>query len=303
MNICIFSGNNPSAVFAKASIFMNCKIQTMCVNTGISVIFTPTEAMDEDCVKILYYHHENLTICQRVVGIRMNEENKNFLSKQIEANFSEVNIQKRRWERLDNNNMSSESLQLLQAPLCFVVYAYDYFNCIHEVEIYTNLSLLEKFERFFEKVPHDSYIVFILNRRNAPFVSHFVKALLRQLGRKVPINAVRDQDIVQTWLSNNEARRDLIAHASTLKDMKAEFVVNLSPNVLSLENISVRRNVTSRYTDICLPNPSHDELKAMKCFGSDKFKQSDGSYSTHRDNMDKYLKITNFEEKRMGAFR
>jgi hypothetical protein len=37
------------------------------------VSFTPPEVMDEDCLKILYYHHENFTMCQRVVEIRMNE--------------------------------------------------------------------------------------------------------------------------------------------------------------------------------------------------------------------------------------
>ena len=255
----------------------------MCVKTNVRVSFSPPEVTDEDCLKILYYHHQNFTICQRVVEITMNEENEDS-SKQLEPDFSEVYFQKRCFRDY------------------FVVYGFDYSHGIYEVDIYASLSLLEKFARFFEKIPQYSSIAFII-QRNTPFVPLFVEALLRQLGRKAPINAKYDPDKVETWLYNNEARRDLIAHASTLKDMKAEFVVNLSPNVLSLENISVRRNVTSRYTDICLPNPSHDELKAMKCFGSDKFKQSDGSYSTHRDNMDKYLKITNFEEKRMGAFR
>jgi hypothetical protein len=69
----IFSGSNPLVMFAKASIIMNCKIQTMCVKTNVSVSFTPPEVIDEDCLKILYYHHQNFTMCQRVVEIRMNE--------------------------------------------------------------------------------------------------------------------------------------------------------------------------------------------------------------------------------------
>ena len=69
----IFSGSNQFIMFAKAAILTNCKIQTMCVKTNIIVSFTPPEVTDEDCLKILYYHHQNVTMCQRVVDIRMNE--------------------------------------------------------------------------------------------------------------------------------------------------------------------------------------------------------------------------------------
>ena len=75
MHFHILSGSNPFVVFAKASIIMNCKIQTMCVKTNIRVSVTPPEVMDGDCIKILYYHHENFTMCQRVVEIRKNEQN------------------------------------------------------------------------------------------------------------------------------------------------------------------------------------------------------------------------------------
>ena len=75
MNVHILSGWNPVFVFAKASIFMNCKIQTMCVKPNIRMKFTPPELLDEDCLKILYYHHKNIAMCQRVVEIRMNEGN------------------------------------------------------------------------------------------------------------------------------------------------------------------------------------------------------------------------------------
>ena len=74
-HIHIFSGSNPLVMFAKASIILNCKIQTMCVKTNIRVSFTPPEVMDENCIKILHYHHENFTMCQRVVEIRKNEQN------------------------------------------------------------------------------------------------------------------------------------------------------------------------------------------------------------------------------------
>ena len=93
MNFHIFSGKNPFVVFAKASIIMNCKIQTMCVKTNIRVSFTPPKVMDEDCLKILYYHHEDFTMCQRVVEIRMNEGNEDS-SKQLEPDLSKVHIQK-----------------------------------------------------------------------------------------------------------------------------------------------------------------------------------------------------------------
>ena len=65
---------------------MNCKIQTLCVKTNVSVSFTPPDVMDEDCLKILYYHHQNFAMCQRVVEIRMNDGNEDS-SKQLEPDF------------------------------------------------------------------------------------------------------------------------------------------------------------------------------------------------------------------------
>ena len=89
VNFHILSGKNPFVGFAEASIIMNCKIQTMCVKTNIRVSFTPPEVMDENCIKILYYHHENFTMCQRVVEIRMNEGIVDS-SKQMEFYFIQV---------------------------------------------------------------------------------------------------------------------------------------------------------------------------------------------------------------------
>ena len=91
MNICIFSGIDPFVVFAEACILMNWKIQTMCVKTNTCVSFTPPGAKDEDFVKILYYHHENFTICQRVVKIRLNERNEES-SNQLQPDFSVINV-------------------------------------------------------------------------------------------------------------------------------------------------------------------------------------------------------------------
>merc|ERR1719362_704033 len=51
------TGTNPFDVLARASIFLNCKIQTMFVKTNVSVSFTPPEVMNEHCLKMLYYHH------------------------------------------------------------------------------------------------------------------------------------------------------------------------------------------------------------------------------------------------------
>ena len=65
----------------------------MCVKTNIRVSFTPPKVTDEICVKIVYYHHGNFTICQRVVEIGMNE-GINDTSKQLGPNFSEVYSQK-----------------------------------------------------------------------------------------------------------------------------------------------------------------------------------------------------------------
>ena len=140
------------------------------------------------------------------------------------------------------------------------------------------------------------------------FVTFFVKALLRHLGRKTPVMAVGDEniscyrsilclkgpDIVQTWLYNNEPRRDLVAHLSTLKNMKAEFIINLSlfnPHTVPEYNkISSARNATSKYSNIFLPTPTTDEYEAVTFLSSKKNKESDEAYSIHRSKMEKYLR-------------
>ena len=144
MNFHILSGKDPFVGFAEASILMNCKIQTLCVKTNTRVCFTPPEVTDDDCIKILYYHHDNFTMCQRVAEIRMNEGNKD-LSKQMEPDISEV--EKLPWKFRKH----------------YSVYGYDSSHALYEVEIYARLSVLQKFERFFEKIPHDSSIAFIHN--------------------------------------------------------------------------------------------------------------------------------------------
>ena len=279
INIHMFTGSNPLVVFAKASMLRNCKIQTLCVKTNIRVSFTPPEVMDEDCVKILYYHHQNFTMCQRVVDIRLNEGNDDS-SKQLEPDFSEV----------------------FAATLprdYYLVYGYDYSHCIYEVDEFKGLSLLQKFERFFEKIPHDASVAFI-NPWNSPWVPHFVKALLRHLGRKPPIDAKNDPDIVQTWL--NEPRRDLIAHSSTLNNMKTKFIINL--DYYSYEQLSAARNATSQYTFIFLSIPSQDERKAMTFLSSEKNKQSDEAYPIHKNNLENYLSRTDrYRESSISYFR
>ena len=91
MNSHILLGDDPFVVFAEAAIFMNCKIQTMCVKPNIRMSFTPPEVLDEDCLKILYYHHQNFTMCQRVVEIRMNEGNMDS-SKQMGLDFLVIKV-------------------------------------------------------------------------------------------------------------------------------------------------------------------------------------------------------------------
>ena len=66
----------------------------MCVKTNITVSYAPPEVMDEDCVKILYYHHQNFTICQRVVEIRMNEGYMDS-SQQMELDFLVIKVPER----------------------------------------------------------------------------------------------------------------------------------------------------------------------------------------------------------------
>ena len=266
MNIHVFPGSSPFVVFAQASILMNSKIQTMCVKTNTGVRFTPPEVMDEGCIKMLYYDNQNFTMCQRVLEIKMNEGSKD-LSKQKEPDFSDL------CNLLNSNEVFKDY---------YVVYGY--FHGVYEVKIYTSLSVLQKFERFFLKIPDDSSIAFVFNQRNF-LVPLFVKALARQLGRKPPIDAEYDQDIVQIWLSNNEPRKDLIVHSSTLDNMKTEYIVNLS----SIHERNETRNAKSQYSHIFIPTPSRDELEAMKFLGSEKNKQSDEAYSMYRSKFEKYL--------------
>ena len=82
---------NPFVAFAEASILMNCRIQTMCVKTNISMSFTSPEVLVEDCLKILYHHHQTFTMCQRLVEIRMNDGNEDS-SKQLEPDFLVIKV-------------------------------------------------------------------------------------------------------------------------------------------------------------------------------------------------------------------
>ena len=277
MNVYTFSGSDPFMVFAEASILMNCKIQILWVQTNISVCFTPPEMMDEYCQKILYYYHQNFAMCQTVVEIRTSEDRDS--SKQMEPNLAEECLQKKNWRLFRDY---------------FVIARYSYSQCIYEVDIYTSFTVLQKFEKLFEKIPQDSSIAFIFILGNAPFVPVFVRALSRQFGRKAPIDAKNDPDIVQTWLSNNEPRTDLIAHSSALKNMKTKFITNLSSNLLTPEEISATQNVTSQYTHICLPAPSKNEHKAMIYFSSEKHSDQDWQKNWHRQNLKNYLRRTNF---------
>jgi hypothetical protein len=218
-------------------------------------------------------------MCQRVVEITMNKVD-NDSRKQMEPDFSEVCIQKMQWKLFRDY---------------YVVYGYDHSHGTYEVEIYTSLSVSQKFEKFVEKISHDSSIAFILNQTNAPFVPLFVQALLKHLGRKSPIDAENDSDIVQTWLSNNEHRRDIFATSLALNwNWKAKFIINLSSKLLSNEQMFGVRNAISQYSHICLPTPSKDELKAMTFLSSGKNKQTDQYYTMHRNNMEKYLRRTDF---------
>ena len=177
MNIHISSGNNPFVVLAKASFLTKCKIQTLSVKSNISVSFTPPEVMHEDCVKMLYYQCEEFTVCQRVAKIEMNNGNNDF-SKQMGPEFTQL-----------FKKMHSQLFKDYH-----VVYGYDYSHGIYEFEINKHIPLLQKFERFFEKIPHDSSIVFVFNGMNSSFIPLLVKALLRLLGRKTPIISMPAED-------------------------------------------------------------------------------------------------------------
>ena len=122
------------------------------------------------------------------------------------------------------------------------------------------------------------------------FVPLFVKALLIQLERNPPIDAKYDPDIVQTWLSNNEPRKDLIAHSSALNNVKAEFIINLTS---IHERKFATRNAKSQYSHIFLPTPSRDEHEAMSFLTSENYKQSDEASPMYRNKMEKYLRRKN----------
>ena len=123
---------------------------------------------------------------------------------------------------------------------------------------------------------------------SSSFEPHFVKALLRHLGRRPPIDAKNDPDIVQIWLSYNEPRRDLIAHSSALYNMKAKFIIRLSYLTL-YEQVSTAQHATSQYTNIYL-EPSPDEKIAMKFLSAEKNKQSEEAYSIYWNNFEQYLR-------------
>ena len=89
----------------------------------------------------------------------------------------------------------------------------------------------------------------------------------------------------------NEPRRDLIAHSSTLKNVKTKFIINL---IIKYDQVqtSAARNATSQYAFIFLPFPLPDEETAIKFLSAEKNKQSDEAYSMHRNNLEQYLRRT-----------
>ena len=116
----------------------------------------------------------------------MDEENKDS-SKQIGPYFSDVCIQKFIMHSIGPKNGFTHFV----SKDFFVVY--DYSQGVYEVEIHTSLSLLQKFERFLEKIPDESGIVFIYQK--ASLFPLFVKAFLKHLGRNPPIDATNDGEL------------------------------------------------------------------------------------------------------------
>ena len=104
------------------------------------------------------------------------------------------------------------------------------------------------------------------------------------------LSMIQTPDIVQTWLSNNEPRKDLIAHSSALNNVKAEFIINLTS---IHERKFATRNAKSQYSHIFLTTPTRDEHEAMTFLSSENYKQSDEASPMYRNKMEKYLRRKN----------
>ena len=124
----------------------------------------------------------------------------------------------------------------------------DNLNC-YEVEIFKNLSLLEKFERFLTDVPKNEFVAFVCDS-SEKFYFTLVRTLLIHLGRGEPLNGLDDEGKFLTWISDiTNKKKDLVLNSGYIrnrkKSPKIKYIVQLPQTTQKVSD-----NATSMYTSI-----------------------------------------------------
>ena len=104
-----------------------------------------------------------------------------------------------------------------------------------EISVYKKHSVLERFKHFFEKIPPESAVAFVISghfSRSNTLI--FIKLLARLLGRDEPIDALSGSGKVIPWLSSDgQTSQDILTNSQNFSvNMKTKFVIELSFGII-----------------------------------------------------------------------
>ena len=119
-----------------------------------------------------------------------------------------------------------------------------------EISVYKEDSLLERFKHFFETIPPESAVAFVITGHFSPTnMLAFIKLIAKLLGREVPIDA-RNSSKVDLWLSfDGQKSQDLLTNSGHFGTKKTKFVIEFSFE----STPKVADYATSNYTFIQIP--------------------------------------------------
>ena len=96
-----------------------------------------------------------------------------------------------------------------------------------EIIVYKEDSLLEMFKHFFETIPRESTVAFVISGHFSPS-NTFNKLLASLLGREEAIDALSDVNKVDSWLSvDGQESQDIVTNSGNFGTKKTNFVIEL----------------------------------------------------------------------------
>jgi hypothetical protein len=113
-----------------------------------------------------------------------------------------------------------------------------------EISVYKKDLLLERIEHFFETIPTESAVAFVVSGHfSCTYVLTLIKLLSRLLGRDEAIDALSDVSKVESWLSESQ---DIVTNSGHFGTKKTKFVIELSYGSIP----KLAGNALSNYTYI-----------------------------------------------------